>query len=304
MQLCYIILLCLPVALSAQTRLRIMEWNVENLFDTRHDSLKNDFEFLPGSERRWTPWRYRQKLNDVAKTIMAAGESGLPDIIGLCEVENDSVMIHLTRGSALRTLGYSYVMTSSDDKRGIDCAMLYQPAHFELLEWSAIRIPSAEHGFDPTRDILRVKGVAGTDDTIHILMCHLPSQRGGRKGKKHRQLAISTLQAAVDSLKGQHVAVMGDFNTHDMRLHGLRHLESRQGTYRYQGDWEQLDHIFISPSLSADTLTTARFPFLLEPNNTYGGDQPRRTYRGPAYHGGISDHLPIWTDIVVSPGTR
>ena len=35
----------------AQTRLTIVEFNTENLFDTRHDFLKDDHEFLPDSPR-------------------------------------------------------------------------------------------------------------------------------------------------------------------------------------------------------------------------------------------------------------
>lgn len=293
-------LACCQYAMS-QTRIRVMEWNVENLFDTDDDPQKNDNDFLPSSERRWTPRRYWQKLNDVGKTIMAVGKTGLPDVIGLCEVENDSVMHRLTQRSALRNTGYSYIMTSSGDARGIDCALMYQPLHFGLTEWRAIRVPSARHGFSPTRDILYAKGSVGKSDTLHVLVCHAPSQRGGQKGKRHRQLVMATLQAVIDSLRGKNVVVMGDFNSQGVQLRNMRSLKSRNGTYRYQGDWEQLDYIFVTPRLKCDTMSVARFPFLLEKNKRYGGYQPRRTYRGPAYHGGISDHLPIWADIKITP---
>ncbi|RKW56772.1 MAG: endonuclease, partial [Prevotella sp.] len=46
----WLLFLCfLPSTLMAQERLRIVEWNVENLFDTEHDSEKNDLEFTPNS---------------------------------------------------------------------------------------------------------------------------------------------------------------------------------------------------------------------------------------------------------------
>lgn len=115
----------------AQSRLTIVELNTENLFDTRHDTLKNDYEFLPDSPRHWTRTKYWQKLNRIGQTIIACGEDSsgwtLPDIVGLCEVENDSVLFDLTRRSLLRKACYEYVMTASNDARGIDVALLYSP---------------------------------------------------------------------------------------------------------------------------------------------------------------------------------
>lgn len=77
-----------------------VELNCENLFDCRHDSLKQDMEFTPDGERRWTANKYWNKLNNTAKSIISCGTDGndwhLPDIIALCEVENDSVMRDLT----------------------------------------------------------------------------------------------------------------------------------------------------------------------------------------------------------------
>ena len=32
---------------------RVVSYNVENLFDCRHDTLKNDYEFLPDAMRHW-----------------------------------------------------------------------------------------------------------------------------------------------------------------------------------------------------------------------------------------------------------
>ena len=107
-----------------------VELNCENLFDCRHDSLKNDTEFLPEGSYRWTPTRYWQKLNRVGQTIISCGEPQiseqpngdsnpqswqLPDLVALCEVENDSVIHDLTKRSLLRNARYEYVMTNSPD---------------------------------------------------------------------------------------------------------------------------------------------------------------------------------------------
>ena len=153
-----------------------MFYNVENLFDCRHDSLKEDREFLPDGEKKWTPARYWRKLDALSKVVAAVGEERLPDLVGLCEVENDSVLFDLTRRSSLRALGYRYVATHSPDVRGIDVALLYQPGSFRLLESHEIPVPSAEAGFRPTRNVLYVKGEVLSGDTLHVLVCHLPSR--------------------------------------------------------------------------------------------------------------------------------
>lgn len=97
---------------QAQHAFRVMEYNVENLFDCRHDSLKQDTEFLPGSVRNWTYRRFQDKVNKIGKVILAAGKEQVPDLVGLCEVENDYCLKSLTRYSPLREVGYKYVMTS------------------------------------------------------------------------------------------------------------------------------------------------------------------------------------------------
>lgn len=305
-------------SIPSPSSLRVLSWNLENLFDTRDDADTNDEEYLPEGERHWTPYRYWQKLTEVARVVVALeDEGGIPDIIGLCEVENDTVLTALTRRSPLRQLDYSYVMTNSEDARGIDVALLYQPARFRLLTSRSIRVPSREQGLRPTRDILYAKGLVLTStgiDTLHVFVVHLPSRAGGRAGDKNRRLAAQTLWAAVDSVGGWGsvvghgaygaalplILVMGDFNAgpRDKIFKGapLRLTDDPHapGTYCYRGYWQWLDHILISPSLlTAGPAMPVMLPWLLEENRTYGGDMPRRTYRGPTYHGGISDHLPI-----------
>ena len=136
--------------------LTFMELNCENLFDTRHDSLKNDLEFLPEGSYKWTPYRYWAKLNHLGQEIVAQSNP-IPDFVAMCEVENDSVMFDLTKRSLLRNAGYEYVMTSSPDERGIDVALLYQPASFALLHSHSIRITPLPDT-RPTRDILYASG--------------------------------------------------------------------------------------------------------------------------------------------------
>ena len=123
----------------------------------------------------------------------------------------------LTRRSSLRALGYRYVATHSPDVGGIDVALLYQPGSFRLLESHEIPVPSAEAGFRPTRNVLYVKGEVLSGDTLHVLVCHLPSRLGAtRVSRRYRMLAARTVRAVADSLRtatsDARILWMGDFN--------------------------------------------------------------------------------------------
>ena len=185
---------------QAQHAFRVMEYNVENLFDCRHDSLKQDTEFLPGSVRNWMYRRFQDKVNKIGKVILAAGKEQVPDLVGLCEVENDYCLKSLTRYSPLREVGYKYVMTSSPDERGIDVALLYQPVSFRLLASQKIRIPSDSLGMRPTRDVLYVSGRVVSGDTLDVFVCHLPSRVGGaKKTDPYRLWVARRIRQAADS---------------------------------------------------------------------------------------------------------
>lgn len=293
-----------------------VEFNCENLFDTRHDSLKNDYEFLPESARRWTPARYREKLGNISRTIASCGnvsDMSLPDMAVLTEVENDSVMGDLTRQAPLRAIGYHYVMTDSPDKRGIDVALLYSPRSFHLLNSRSIRIDPPD-GRRPTRDILYASGITINGDTLHVFAVHAPSRSGGeRLTRPYRVLVAERLLAAVDSVNAvcssPLIIIAGDFNDYsgDAALkmltdYGLKEVSLKakgsngaEGTYRFQGVWGSLDHIFCNQSMAAmlGGCHINDAPFLLEEDKKYGGAKPRRTYIGIRYEGGYSDHLPL-----------
>ena len=151
--------LCYLVGVTyAQEPFRVMFYNVENLFDCQHDTLKNDYEFLPDAPKGWTQARYHDKLARIAKVIIATDEENVPDLVGLCEVENDHCLKDLTENSPLREAGYRYVMTDSPDERGIDVALLYQRGTFKLVGKNCISVPYKEIERRPTRDILHVTG--------------------------------------------------------------------------------------------------------------------------------------------------
>lgn len=194
---------CLSCTLLMGQQVRIMTWNVENLFDARHDSLKQDEEFLPESERQWTWGRYWHKIEDISRVVMGVGGDEPPALVALQEVENDSCMIALTQRGPLWSIHYKYVMTDSPDLRGVDVALLYRPEMFRLLGSESRRVPSEQYGLRPTRDILHAWGRLLGGDTLHVVVCHLPSRAGdSRQGKRNRQLAVNTLCQLADSLLG------------------------------------------------------------------------------------------------------
>lgn len=292
--------------------LTFMELNCENLFDTRHDSLKNDLEFLPDGSYKWMPYRYLAKLNHLGQEIVAQSNP-IPDFVAMCEVENDSVMFDLTRRSLLRNAGYEYVMTSSPDERGIDVALLYQPASFALLHSHSIRIKPLPNT-RPTRDILYASGLVITGDTLHIFVVHAPSRRGGELASRPYRLHVADrLAAAVDSIYAESrdakIIVAGDFNDyadspalkylyqhHLINIsHDARGTHGAKATYRWHGEWRSLDQIMCSPTMAAakQKCQIGDLPFLLEDDEKYGGKKPYRTYLGPRYLGGYSDHLPL-----------
>lgn len=124
--------------------LTFVELNCENLFDYHHDESKDDTEYLPEATRHWTKKRYWQKLNNIAQELLSCSDDGIPDLIALCEVENDSALIDLTKRSLLRNAGYEYLMTNSPDLRGIDVALLYSPFTFAPIRSYSIRVTPVE----------------------------------------------------------------------------------------------------------------------------------------------------------------
>lgn len=192
----------------------------------------------------------------------------------------------------------------------------------------------------------------GCDGKLAVLVNHHPSKYGGAvESDSRRRLAVQRLRFLADSLAAEginRIIAGGDFNdTPDnpvfkllepallpMHMDFFRHGE---GTIKYEGKWDLIDHFYVSPGWLSDRTGTAsgmnghrktagqgpgsagkdpstgpagqqlsfgpagqqplmrilRIPFLLTRDTAYTGDKPLRTYVGPRYTGGVSDHLPI-----------
>lgn len=307
----------------------IMFWNLENYFDyfaghpgdsTRTTALNSsDADFSSSGAKHWTKARFTEKTEMIAKTILWAGS---PDIIGVCEVENSFVLSRLCRCEILHKKNYGYVHHDSRDHRGIDVGLLYNKDNFTVLRHRAIPIVrTSEEGsllhLDTlaTRDILYVclESRHERAEQWHILVNHHPSKVGGGDKSDTRMLAMTTLACAVDSLHRAgvttNIVAMGDFNdTPDgpaFTLLGdtLVNLGAglagtpNNGTIRYNGQWELIDNFLVSEDVAdKKRMTILRPSFLLERDKKHPGEKPRRTYSGPRYLGGVSDHLPVFLD--------
>ena len=314
-----IIIITLAIPTMAQHHLTLMSFNCENAFDTIHDSGKNDYEYIPSSPRKWNNRKLFRKLDGIAKVIAAVDTVQPVGLVGLCEVENDTVLEYLTKKSILKNLGYDYLMTQSSDIRGIDVALLYSKYIFKPINFESIRESNLG---TPTRDILHVTGVVSVDDTIDVYVVHLPSKLGGAEAKRKGIKIAEGLKGSVDSVlrlnDNNRVIIMGDFNDDyncaiirdvlgaekywkvelrtNRTLYDVIEKQGKEkiGTYKYKGNWNIIDHILVSGGVELQDAGILSLPALLEEDEKYGGTKPRRTYIGYKYNGGISDHLPIW----------
>jgi len=326
------LLLCIS-CLSAQETFRVMFYNVENLFDTLDDPDKEDDEFTPEGSRRWTNRRYYSKLNNLAKVITSIGEWDIPALVGMCEVENDKVLKDLTAYSPLKKSQYRYIVTESEDARGIDVALLYQRDRFKYLYHDCLRLNFPNNPNKRTRDILHVTGQIITGDTLDVFVCHFPSRRGGElESEPDRVYAASVVREKVDSLtlvrERANILIMGDFNDEPTNksisvtmnaggvpngndLYNLFYSvqkKSRVGSYKFREQWNFLDQMIVSGNLLdescsfrvlPETATIFQKAFLLTDDVTNGGKRPLKTFHGYKYEGGHSDHLPIYVDFVI-----
>nr|WP_319399872.1 endonuclease/exonuclease/phosphatase family protein [uncultured Carboxylicivirga sp.] len=300
----------------------IMFYNVENLFDCENDSLTLDDEFTYYGDKHWSYNRYKQKLNNISKVILNINQWNYPALIGLCEVENKRVLNQLIYETGLNNLNYKYLHYDSPDRRGIDVALLYSSNKFEVLSSHPIFLSDSANNFF-TRDALYVKGVAMMRDTLHLIVNHWPSKRGGETASEYKRLKVATIiKNVTDSIfltePEASILLMGDFNAElespsvqlilqTNKFYSLidpqkLKFQNIGGSHKYQGHWSLIDHILISSSLMHNNNlklkhTIGNQKWQLEEDKSYSGVKPKRTYIGPRYIGGTSDHLPVMLTI-------
>ena len=188
------------------------------------------------------------------------------------------------------------------------------------------------------------RGGSVNDGAFAVLVNHHPSKYGGAaESEPRRRIAVERLRFLADSLVAigiDRIIAGGDFNdTPDNPVFGLlepalapMHMDLFRrglGTIKYDGKWDLIDHIYVSPALldapmsvpasdsslgvtgrQEDTvgapsararMRILRIPFLLTRDTVHSGEKPLRTYTGPRHTGGVSDHLPVLLEVPLPP---
>lgn len=307
-------------------------YNLENLFDTQHDEGHNDYEYLPDGRNKWTEMKYTHKLRNMARVLAEMGTDKLPygcAVIGVSEVENAHCMEDLCNQEPLKARNYQFVHVEGPDYRGVDCALIYNPAQFtirnvKLVPYIYEKQDDIESG-RATRGFLTVSGTLAGEH-VTIIVNHLPS-RGAVS--YYRELGGKQIRAVKDSLQKDDpnvkIFIMGDMNDDprdpsmsialgarrdmkDVEDGGLYNPfwkihDSGTGTLMYDGAWNLFDQIIMSKNLldldgkkDYKTLTffqpqIFRRDYLFQQEGKYKGGT-LRTHAGGVWLDGYSDHLP------------
>lgn len=312
--------------ISAKQPFVAMFYNVENFYDTQNDPKTNDDEFTPAGKVPWTEERLETKIKHIGQVISDIANPAMPDLIGFAEVENQQVLEMLTSSAGLSKAKYSIVHYDSPDERGIDVALLYNPATFKVISSEPLHVTLPDN--DLTRDILYIKGKLNSGEILHVFINHWPSRREGSEISAEKRMdAAKVLRAKLDAIqkleKSPDILILGDFNdepSDNSITEGLKALSpdqpvSKQNIYSllypefkkgegslYYKDWDLFDQIIVSGNLlstkkglrtSVSDAGIFKAEYLLFKSNT-GESRPNRTMSGNKYFGGYSDHLPVY----------
>jgi hypothetical protein len=286
-----------------------------------NDSLKMDDEFTPEGEKKWTYGRYKNKLSNIYRVLIAIGGWEPAGIIGLCEVENYRVLSDLVEKTPLQKLNYQIIHKESPDSRGIDVALLYRREVFRPIDYEPIPVEGKSPGEWVSREILYVKGVVFETDTVHLFVNHWPSRSGGQVHSAPRRIyAASVLRDFTDSLfryeKNPKIIIIGDFNDNPddksmLILTGVRSglvnlmtglYKKGEGTIAHTDtfmQWHMFDQIIVSSSIKKGAQLSVGEVSIFKPEwlRDKKTGRPFRTYQGPVYIGGYSDHFPVFFDL-------
>ena len=294
-----------------EDRILSMFWNLENFFSCKDDGTgEADYEFSAEGKRHWTSSRFYAKCSAISKALFWTGDSfgAMPDVIGVAEVENREVLQRLINTTGLRKEKYSIVHYDSPDKRGIDVALLWKRENLELLSSKACHVQGMA-----TRDILLARMRNKLDgEEMAFIVVHLPSKYGGGKTAWKREKAAERLRQVADSVCNEgckRIIVMGDFNDvpsaeafarlSPLLVNVSEELDKKgEGTICFNGKWNLIDMFWTTADLADSTLMhIVKIPFLMVRDRQMSGEKPLRTYLGPRYAGGVSDHCPVVLEI-------
>ena len=310
-------------------------YNLENLFDTQHDEGKNDYQYLPDGSYKWNELKYSHKLQNMSKVLAEMGTDKLPGVgcafIGVSEVENAHCLTDLCDQPALKERNFQFCHIEGPDKRGVDCALLYNPSLFTVRDVKLVPyVYEKEEDIKNDRQTRGFLTVSGTLAGEHVaaIVCHLPSRFAG---SYYRELGGRQIKAVKDSLLRDDpqvkVFVMGDMNDDpinksmydalgakeniDKVTEGQMYnpwynvlVKQKTGTLKYDGKWNLFDQIILTPNLlnqnGAKDYSTLKLwkyeifrrDYLFQKEGKYKGNT-KRTTAGGVWLDGYSDHLPV-----------
>lgn len=307
-------------------------YNLENFYDTTDNPIVNDDDFTPKGEKNYNSAIYFNKINHLATVIAQIGTDENPDgpaILGVAEIENDTVLNDLINCPLIKDRNYKYVHYDSHDIRGVDVALIYNPKYFTVADSRKlfVRLPAGSKTSFFTRDVLWVKGTLD-GETVDVFVNHWPSRLGGEERSAPARAAAALVNKKfIDSLQrnniNEKVIVMGDLNDDPISPSVTRVLQARGnmqyvqpgqlfnpweqlykkgiGTLAYQDAWGLFDQIMISyPWLDKSQSNFFYYrqyifnkEFMIENTGKYKG-YPMRTWDGNTYRGGYSDHFPTY----------
>lgn len=303
-------------------------YNLENLFDTIHDEGKNDYEFLPDGTNKWGTMKYTNKVKNMSQVLAEMGTDMLPvgmAAVGVSEIENSRVLQALIESEELAPRGWKFIHVEGPDKRGVDCALLYNPGLFKPYAYKLAPY-LLENGSDEykTRGFLIVSGEM-SGEKVHIIVNHWPSRFAKSPARERAGVQVRELK---DSLMADDplskVIIMGDMNddpddksmktclgavrkSKDLKAPSdlynpwwkiLR--EDGVGTLKYKGSWNLFDQIVFTGNMVGKERSTLKFykpeifsrNYMFQTDGKYKGS-PKRTHAGGVWLNGYSDHLPV-----------
>ncbi|QZT35553.1 hypothetical protein K5X82_09415 [Halosquirtibacter xylanolyticus] len=300
--------------------LRVVSYNVENLFDPEDDANTLDDEFTMSHYRRWSYTKYYHKIDQIAKVLVAVFPHAYPDIICLSEVENKKVLKDLIYHPLLKGARYEIVHRDGPDPRGIDVAILYRKTDIWLDSLAFVTIVSERRAY---REVVHPI-FTWHHFTFHLWATHLPSNYSGvRKSQKERKECVTFLSSLMLQYQDSLCHIwLGDFNMepesrnvtyvkNSLSSKGVleslvKRDKTHPGSLRYHERWYLYDLIFLWKRLpdriSVEDSGIFNPPFVLTSETKYGGVKPFRTYIGYRYQkGGFSDHLPVYVTFRYTP---
>lgn len=315
---------------------RVASYNVENLFDMRHDGTEYA-EYIPNGQSGWNHSMFETKTANIASVIKELDA----DIIALQEIESAHALEALNR--ALKQIGSGYPYWAIADSRPttVKVALL---SRFPIVKTFEI-LPE----YEGARAILEAHILVENREFI-IFVNHWKS----KSGPESRRISYArALKERIDALDDNaDFVLLGDFNSnfnefetfvHNKHLNdtegitGINHIlgttkesqlvneeiltnqpaneylynlwlelpPSRRWSHNFYGDKNSLDNMIVSKGLYDDqgiayvdqSFDKFDAPYLFKGRALFRWQIKKNRHQGAGY----SDHLPIFAQFSTEP---